>query len=56
MLRVEKELRAIRRLGIKAKIWWPLPNHRNSGHIHIVALIKPSQLRRLFPTEYGRRT
>lgn len=47
-----KEIHTIERMGFKAKIWVPLPAHRDSGHIHIVALIKPSQLRRLFPTEY----
>lgn len=53
LLRAEKEIHMIERMGLKAKIWMPLPAHHDSGHIHMVALIKPSQLRRLFPTEYS---
>lgn len=52
LLHAEKEIHAIERMGFKAKIWHPLPAHRDSGHIHIVALIRPAQLKRLFPTEY----
>lgn len=47
-----REINAIQRMGVEAKIWRPLPIHQDSGHIHIVALIEPKQLRHLFPTEY----
>ncbi len=46
-----KEIEALSRLEIKAKIWSPIPSHLNTGHVHIVALIEPNQLRRLFPSE-----
>ena len=52
MFRAEKEIRTIQEMGVKAKIWQPLPTHRDSGHIHIVAFITPAQLKKLFPTEY----
>lgn len=52
LFRAEKEIRTIQEMGVKAKIWQPLPTHRDSGHIHIVALITPAQLKKSFPTEY----
>lgn len=47
----EREIDSIQKLGINAKIWKPLLAHRNSGHIHIVALVTPSQFRKFFPME-----
>jgi len=28
----------------KAKIWRPLPQHKNSGHVHVVVLCKPKEI------------
>ncbi len=52
LLRAEREIRTIQKIGIEARIWRPLLVHRDSGHIHIVALVTPAQLRRLFPSEH----
>ncbi len=53
----QKEIMKIESMGVKAKIWAPLPRHKDSGHIHIVALTSQRKLARLFPTEsYVRRT
>ena len=48
----EREISAIRKMGFDARIWSPLPDHGDSGHVHIVALVEGSRLRRFFPTEY----
>lgn len=33
--------------GFKAKIWAPLPQHKTSGHIHVVVLCKLDELLKL---------
>lgn len=52
LLHAQLEIRAIEKMGVSARIWQPLPAHRDSGHIHIVALVAPAELKKLFPTEY----
>ena len=48
----EKQIRYLGRRGIKAKTWATRPEHENSGHIHIAALINPKDFRRVFPYAY----
>ena len=48
---VQRAKRVIRRLkrqyGIPAKIYAPLPEHANSGHVHVLALISRNGLKLL---------
>jgi len=44
---VKKEIRALKEKGFKAKIWAPLPQHKTSGHIHIVVLCTFTELCKL---------
>jgi hypothetical protein len=46
-----REIQSIEKLGFEARIWAPLHRHKDSGHVHVVALLKRSQVRRFFPTE-----
>jgi hypothetical protein len=46
-----REIGSIQKMGFKAKVWSPLPMHRDSSHIHIVVLITSKELQRRFPTE-----
>ena len=39
-----EEIRWIELKGFKAKVWAPLPQHRTSGHTHIVVLCTFKQL------------
>jgi hypothetical protein len=48
----EKQIRYLGRRGIKARVWATRPEHENSGHIHIVALIHRRDLKRLYPSSY----
>jgi hypothetical protein len=43
----EEDIRTLNRIGFKAKIWAPLPQHKKSGHIHVVVLCNQEQLSEL---------
>jgi len=34
----QKDIRTLARIGFKAKIWAPLPQHKTSGHVHVSML------------------
>ena len=46
-----KEVRKVESMGFHAKIWGPLPQHADSGHIHVVVLTTYRQVRKTFPSE-----
>jgi len=41
------EIEFLEREGFKAKIWAPLPQHKTSGHIHVVVLCTLEELLKL---------
>jgi len=43
----QEEIAALRRRGFKAKVWAPLPQHKTSGHTHIVVLSTIKELLKL---------
>ena len=43
----ESEIYALKCAGYAAKIWAPLPQHKTSGHTHVVVLCTTNELLRL---------
>lgn len=42
-----EELKKLREKGFRAKVWMPRPEHKTSGHIHIVVLCTFDELCKL---------
>ena len=56
--RAKEAIRCYEKEGFKAKIWAPLPQHKTSGHIHIVVLCTLDEkllLNHIIPKKYGTR-
>lgn len=56
--RAEEAIRCYEQEGFKAKIWSPLPQHKISGHVHIVVLCTAVEKVALgvgIPIKYGTR-
>ena len=45
--RANAEIKEIEARGFKAKVWAPLPQHKTSGHTHIVILCTLNELLKL---------
>jgi len=43
----QKEIQLLKEAGYKAKIWAPLPQHKTSGHVHVVILCTVKELLKL---------
>ena len=39
----EKDIRTLNRMGFRAKVWAPLPQHKTSGHVHVSVLCTQEQ-------------
>lgn len=54
----QKDITELARMGFKAKIWAPLPQHRTSGHVHVSVLCSQEEYDRrmgyLDEKEYGK--
>lgn len=54
----QKDIRTLARMGFKAKIWAPLPQHKTSGHVHVSMLATQKEydafLKYLYEKENGK--
>ena len=44
LVKAQREIERLKKMGYPAKVWSPLPRHKTSGHIHIVILITKKEL------------